>query len=182
MWLKVHVNSLFTCHVVGWRRISPNRIGGNLFPINIYSVHNLWIYIHILNFVRRVCIISSVVYTYHCQIYIYIYWDCGKSLTIQFVKTFSVGYQKLLLVLPRCSISGRKREEGEMSLRWMCIKSFMNSQWTSYQEQLSGAIMKKEGAFSTYKISKYIFSPRRSEVYIFLVSGNILFQFPSSNL
>ena len=69
-----------------------------------------------------------------------------------------------------------------MSLRWMCIKSFMNSQRTSYQEQLSGAIMKKEGAFSTYKISKYIFSPRRSEVYIFLVSGNILFQFPSSNL
>ena len=67
-----------------------------------------------------------------------------------------------------------------MSLRWMCIKSFMNSQRTSYQEQLSGAIMKKEDAFSTYKISKYIFSPRRSEVYIFLVSGNILFQFPTS--
>ena len=24
MWLKVHMNSLFTCHIVGWRKIPPN--------------------------------------------------------------------------------------------------------------------------------------------------------------
>ena len=63
-----------------------------------------------------------------------------------------------------------------MSLRWMCTKSFMNSQQTLYQEQLLEAIMKRGGTFSTYKSSKYIFSPRQSEVYIFLGSGDILFQ------
>ena len=32
MWLKIHVNGLFTCHVVSWKRISPNRVGDKLFP------------------------------------------------------------------------------------------------------------------------------------------------------
>ena len=32
MCLKVHVDGLFTCHVVGWRRIPPNWAGGKLFP------------------------------------------------------------------------------------------------------------------------------------------------------
>ena len=32
MWLKVHMNSLFTCHVVSWRRIPLNRVEGKLFP------------------------------------------------------------------------------------------------------------------------------------------------------
>ena len=28
MWLKVHVDSLFTCHVVGWKK--------KLFPYKVY--------------------------------------------------------------------------------------------------------------------------------------------------
>jgi hypothetical protein len=32
------VDGLFTCHVVGWRRIPPNRIGGKLFPFGVYWV------------------------------------------------------------------------------------------------------------------------------------------------
>ena len=32
MWLKIHVNSLFNRHIVGCRRIPPNRVGGKLCP------------------------------------------------------------------------------------------------------------------------------------------------------
>jgi hypothetical protein len=66
--------------------------------------------------------------------------------------------------------------EGERSLRWMCTKSFMNSQPILYQEQLLEAVLRRGGAFSSYKNKKYIFSPRRSQVYTFLGSGDILFQ------
>ena len=34
--LKIHVEGLFTCHVVGRRKIPPNRVGGKLFPL-IYT-------------------------------------------------------------------------------------------------------------------------------------------------
>ena len=39
MGLKVHVDGLFTYHVVGWRRIPPNRVEGKLFSY-------LYIYIY----------------------------------------------------------------------------------------------------------------------------------------
>ncbi len=28
---KIQVDSLFKCHVVGWRMIPPNQVGGKLF-------------------------------------------------------------------------------------------------------------------------------------------------------
>ena len=36
MWLKVHVDGLFTWHVVDWRKILSDWVRGKLFP-NIYS-------------------------------------------------------------------------------------------------------------------------------------------------
>ena len=33
MWLKVHVDGLFTCHVIGWRRIPSNQVRGKLLSI-----------------------------------------------------------------------------------------------------------------------------------------------------
>ena len=38
MWLKVHVDDLFTCHVMDWMSITPNWIGGKLFPTNIMQL------------------------------------------------------------------------------------------------------------------------------------------------
>ena len=32
-----YVDGLFTCHIVGWKRIPPNRIRGKLFPIRNQS-------------------------------------------------------------------------------------------------------------------------------------------------
>ena len=32
MWLKVRVDGLFTCHVVGWESILPNWAKDELFP------------------------------------------------------------------------------------------------------------------------------------------------------
>ena len=40
MWLKVHVDGLFTYHVVDWKRIPPNRFGGKLFPNKNVTVKN----------------------------------------------------------------------------------------------------------------------------------------------
>ena len=31
MRLKIHVDDLFICHVMGWKRILLNRVGGKLF-------------------------------------------------------------------------------------------------------------------------------------------------------
>jgi hypothetical protein len=33
--LFTHVDGLFACHVMGWRRIPPNWVGGKLFPVNL---------------------------------------------------------------------------------------------------------------------------------------------------
>ena len=38
MWLKVHVDDLFTSHVMGWMSITLNWIGGKLFPTNIMQL------------------------------------------------------------------------------------------------------------------------------------------------
>jgi hypothetical protein len=29
---KIYVDGLFNCHVMGWKRIPPNRFGSKLFP------------------------------------------------------------------------------------------------------------------------------------------------------
>ena len=58
-----------------------------------------------------------------------------------------------------------------MNLSWMCTKSFMKSLLTLSQEPLSEAALKKASAFSSYKKTKCIFSPRQSEVFISQDSG-----------
>lgn len=88
-----------------------------------------------------------------------------------FIIFYSVGYQKLGPVRQRCSMSGRKIEEGARSLRWMCTKNFMNSQLRRYQKQLLEADLLRASPFSTSRTSKCSFMPRQPEVYIFLVSG-----------
>jgi hypothetical protein len=35
---------LFACHVVGWRRIPSNQVGGKLFPKNKASGPNIIVY------------------------------------------------------------------------------------------------------------------------------------------
>ncbi len=35
MWLQIHVNDVFTCHVVDWKRIPPKPIRDKLFSFVI---------------------------------------------------------------------------------------------------------------------------------------------------
>ena len=43
MGLKVHVDGLFTCYVVDWRRIPPHWVGGKPFPFVIVYLCFLWV-------------------------------------------------------------------------------------------------------------------------------------------
>jgi len=34
-WLKLYMDGLFICHVMGWSKIAPNQFGAKLFPFII---------------------------------------------------------------------------------------------------------------------------------------------------
>ena len=40
--IKIYVNDLFKCHVVGWKKISSNQIRGKLFPYQIPIVMKIY--------------------------------------------------------------------------------------------------------------------------------------------